>query len=90
MHTRTYFVLPASVAVTVLGLVTWVAARPTFLSHRPAKPDTSESVAVAADRVNSLLQTKWTDQSIEPAATADDFQVYRRLAIALVGTPPSL
>ena len=84
------YLLPVAVALAIVCLVAWVAARPVIVSYRSEMAQGSADVAAAADRVNALLQEAWTDASLEPAAGASDLQVYRRLALALVGTAPSL
>lgn len=96
MEMREYFLLPATVALAVLSLVGWTAIGPAMSSlgsmRAPARsvgsPD--KELEATAKRVSSLLQSAWTDITIQPAQTADDLQVFRRLALALVGTVPSL
>ncbi len=90
METRKYLLLPATVGLAVLCLVAWVAARPAVPMHSLVKAPSSDDVVAAAGQVNALLEAAWTDYSIEPAERADDLQVFRRLALALVGTAPSL
>jgi len=90
METRKYLLLPATVGLAVLCLVAWVAARPAVPTHSLAKAPGGADVAAAAGQVNALLQANWTESSIEPADRADDLQVFRRLALALVGTTPAL
>ncbi|MDA1050636.1 MAG: DUF1549 domain-containing protein [Planctomycetota bacterium] len=89
METRKYLLLPATVVLAVFCLVAWVAARPAVSAHSLANAPRGEDVAVAADRVDALLQATWAASSIEPAKVTDELQVFRRLALALVGTAPS-
>lgn len=90
MSARKHFLLPAALAATVLCLVAWVAARPSVLYFQPEKVAGSNDIRTVADRVDTLLQERWADEAIEPAVAADDLQIYRRLALALCGTAPSL
>ncbi len=90
MNAPKHLLLPTAFALAILCLVAWVAARPNIISYHSETTEGGKDVAMAADQVNALLQETWTDYSIEPAAGADDLQVYRRLALALVGTAPSL
>lgn len=91
-------------ALAVAILVAWVAVRPSFRSTGRAKEadrwvaswgeadGAADGLSVnnAAQRVDTLLETAWTANSIEPAGEAEPLQIFRRLALALVGTPPSL
>jgi hypothetical protein len=90
MSSRKYLLLPAALATAVLCLVAWVAARPAILSLRSENTQAAPDVRAAADHVDAILQDRWAYEAIEPAARADDLQVYRRLALALGGTAPSL
>jgi len=90
MEMRKYLLLPAAVALSVLGLVVWVAAGPVVSTGGGAKTPVGGDPAAAANRVDALIQLRWTDFSCEPAGVADDLQVFRRLALGLVGTAPSL
>jgi hypothetical protein len=90
METRKYFLLPAVVALSVLCLVVWVAAGPVVSTRGSANASVSGDPAAAANRVDTLIQLRWTDFACEPAAVADELQVFRRLALGLVGTAPSL
>ena len=90
MNARKQLLLPAVVAIAVPCLVAWVAARPAVSSLRAGKFDGSGDVAAAAKRVDRLLEKAQTEDSLAPAAVAEDLQVLRRLSLALVGTVPSL
>lgn len=90
METRKYFLLPAAVGLSVLCLVVWVATGPVVSRHGSANASVSGDPAATANRVDNLLQLRWDDSSCEPAAVADDLQVFRRLSLGLVGTAPSL
>ena len=89
MQTWKHFLLPATVALSVLGIVVWVAAGPAVSSRRPARVHAGADV-VGADEINALLESDWGELSIKPATAADDLQIFRRLALALVGTAPSI
>jgi hypothetical protein len=82
--------LPIAVALGVVLLVigaTRTAPRQTnrtpVLETVPALPDT-------VAQVNKYFETAWAAQHIQPAAPAPELQIYRRLALALLGTIPSL
>ena len=90
MKMRKNALLPVAVALSVVGLVAWTAVGPTRSAGRSDPIDSGAAAAAAADRVNELLQATWTENALEPASRADDLQVYRRLALALIGTTPSL
>jgi len=90
MAARSHLVLPALVAISIPGLVTWVAARPLIPSLPAAPVQGDESVAAAANEIDAILAAGWADRSIEPSAAADELQVFRRLTLALVGTSPAL
>jgi hypothetical protein len=95
MESPRNILLPAMVAIVIVGLVTWVAARPIV-------PSISQMMAVddhdidggdeeaTAQRVDAILQSSWDEASVDAAEPADDLQVLRRLSLALVGTAPSL
>ncbi len=96
MATRKYFLLPATVVIVVLGLVAWVAVGPAMSSlrgpesHSQGVVQADGDIEEAAKSVDTLLQSAWADLNIDPAPIADDLQVFRRLALGLVGTTPSL
>ena len=90
MHTRKYLLLPATVVLAVLGFVVWVAVSPSLFAFRRPQVQLGEEVTATADRIDKLIELEWGKLSIEPATTADDLQRFRRLALALVGTAPSL
>lgn len=90
METRKYFLLPAAVALSVLCLVVWVAAGPVTSTRGPANSSVIGDPAATANRVDTLMKLRWNGFSCEPAEAADDLQIFRRLALALVGTAPSL
>ena len=90
MSLRKRILPPAAVALAVLTLVAWVAARPAFESPHFETLVSEATVHVAAERVDDLLQAMWLEASVSPAERAEELQVFRRLALALVGAPPSL
>ena len=92
MVSRTKLLLPATVAIGILSIVFWTAARPVLSSSsiKTIEVSGSEEIAAAASRVDALIQRGWETASVEPAQAADELQVFRRVALALVGTQPSL
>ena len=96
MKSRKYILLPATVAFAVLSLVAWAAVSPSWSSlgrpsaFSPTAHSPLPDVEGTAKQVDALLHASWSDLAIEPAPVADDLQVFRRLALALVGTTPSL
>ncbi len=95
METWRNLLLPATVVIAIVGLVTWVAARPLVpsISQMMAVDDhdvDDGDTQAAAHRIDALLQSTWDEASVDPAEPADDLQVLRRLSLALVGTAPSL
>lgn len=90
MESRKYFLLPATVALGIVCIVSWVAVGPAVSSLSSPKVAADADVSIAAERVDALLESAWIDFEIEPAVVADDLQVFRRLTLALVGTAPSL
>lgn len=95
METPRNVLLPATVVIAIVGLVTWIAARPVMpsISQLMAADDREAAggdAETTAQRVDALLQTSWDEAAVEPAEPADDLQVLRRLSLAFVGTAPSL
>ncbi|MEZ6128840.1 MAG: DUF1549 domain-containing protein [Planctomycetaceae bacterium] len=50
----------------------------------------SQNIDESVSRVNAWLRQRWSSENLEPADTADDLTVFRRLSLALHGTIPSL
>lgn len=90
MKSSKYCLLPTAAALTVVCLVAWVAARPLMPSHRVATVGRGDAASEAVGQVDRLIEASWTDSDVEPAPSADDLQVFRRLSLALVGAVPSL
>jgi hypothetical protein len=82
-------VLPALVICATTGLVAWGTLRP-FFRPQPRGSGSPTDFAAAVGQVDRVLESQWADAGVEPAAIADELQVYRRLSLALVGTIPSL
>lgn len=90
METKKYILLPTATALTVLCLVVWTAVRPAVSSLRPTSVQVDQDLKAVTDEVNGLLESIWSDLSVQPTSIADELQVFRRLALALIGTTPSL
>ena len=50
----------------------------------------AERLRSATDAIDAALRSMWQEAGVEPAPLADDLTVARRIALALVGTIPSL
>ncbi len=66
---------------------------PPEIAHRPARADlppvpADEQALVA--RVDAVFRRQWADQGLTPTRRASDLTIARRLALALMGTIPSL
>ena len=94
--------MPASVIRTVTRLapvgvicaVAWVTAwasrsslETRVIPERGVSPSEIGPVVAALDKV---FAEKWSEFRVTPAPRADDLRVLRRMALALVGAPPSL
>jgi hypothetical protein len=90
METRKYELLPATVAIAIVGLVAWVAVRPQVPLIPQMMAADDWDVDAAANRIDALLQSSWDEAAVDAAEPADDLQVFRRLSLGLVGTAPSL
>lgn len=84
-------VIPAIIVAAVVGLCFWAIRPPQDVSANPAAgilvandlPDTSA-------QVDEFFRDRWSQMELQPAATADDLLLLRRLSLALMGTIPSL
>ncbi len=58
----------------------------------PAEPAMADPapLQVAVARVNAAFQQIWNDADVQPAETADELAILRRMSLALHGTIPSL
>ncbi|MEX0679404.1 MAG: DUF1549 domain-containing protein [Pirellulales bacterium] len=71
----------------LLALVASVARDP---ADRPRVRIQTDSVRTAAARVDSAFERLWQQAKLEPAPTAPELIVARRMSLALAGTIPSL
>jgi hypothetical protein len=90
MKSPYHFFLPTVFTCIILSLVAWVAVLPCVVSSGPEFSVERDDLTATIARVDTWLEASWKSESIEPAEDADDLQVFRRIALALVGTPPSL
>ncbi|MCH7988071.1 MAG: DUF1549 domain-containing protein, partial [Planctomycetes bacterium] len=84
------FLIPSAVVLAVAGIVFWAVRSPAsrtapMISDRP-----HDDVADVTAQVNRHFQTRWDEEHITPAETADALQILRRISLALHGTIPSL
>jgi hypothetical protein len=87
------FILPLSVAATVIALVTWAAQSPqmpTALPVAAGRTPTTEGADETVAKLNHLFASNWEAEGIRPAQAADELQMLRRLSLSLHGTIPSL
>jgi hypothetical protein len=82
-------ILPVLTAVAITGIVAWGALQP-FARQQPRAASIQQDLPTAVRAVDQILESQWRDAGVEPAAEADELQVFRRLSLALVGTIPSL
>jgi hypothetical protein len=82
--------LPLSVVVGVMVLVSAAARSPVHPVPVASVADVPPDLPAVVERVNALFQRQWAAAGVEPAPLADDLQVLRRLSLALHGTVPSL
>jgi hypothetical protein len=59
-------------------------------SHEPPPLEVVPDLNDTVGRVNQLFEQDWAKNKLEPAASAPDLLVLRRLSLALLGTIPSL
>lgn len=85
----TQIVLPlcvvAGVAVTVAG-----SARTRLLQPPEARTTPVTDDLQIVQRIDRVFERQWSDAGVEPAATADELAILRRLSQVLHGTVPSL
>jgi hypothetical protein len=82
--------VPLLVAVGVVGLVAGAARSPLRSPvDRPLASDAAE-LGAPIRQVDGYLAAEWERLGLEPAASAPELQVLRRLSLALQGTIPSL
>jgi hypothetical protein len=87
---RWKLVLPGVVLLGVIWLVS-------FVTHQPLKGIATEAAArptadldESVQKVNRLFAHRWAEHDLQPVKKADDLTVLRRIALALMGTVPSL
>ncbi len=87
---RWKLLLPGIVLITVVWLVSFVTQQPLkgIATEAAARPtaDIDESI----QKVNRFFAHRWSEQSLDPVKKADELAVLRRIALALMGTVPSL
>ena len=81
---------PIGVVCGVAWLCAWASRSPLENRRFPEPGPAPSDVAAAVTRVDAEFSRRWAEAKLAPAAPADDLQVLRRLALALVGSTPSL
>ncbi|MCH8829587.1 MAG: hypothetical protein IID45_08425, partial [Planctomycetes bacterium] len=92
------YAVSALAVIAVIGLVAWAAGDPRSSETPTDVPGDLDSVV---GRVNRHLEKRWRNakieaggevrkSSVQPASSAQQLQVLRRLSLALHGTIPSL
>lgn len=82
--------LPIAVVLGILLLVIGSTRTAPRQSNRPPVLQEVPDFAQAVGTVDKFFEAEWARQNLQPAAPAPELQVYRRLALALLGTIPSL
>ncbi len=87
---RWKLLLPGVVLLAIIWLVSFVTDQPlkgvaTEESARPTA-DLDDSV----QKVNTFFARRWASEDLQPVKTAGELSVLRRIALALMGTVPSL
>ncbi|MBI3863487.1 MAG: DUF1549 domain-containing protein [Planctomycetia bacterium] len=87
--------LSCLIGLAICGVVSWTAARPQALL-RPAGSPVARSLGFSDDHhsivrhIDERFESRWRDAGLTPAEPADEFQIFRRLTLALFGSIPSL
>ncbi|TWT30746.1 DUF1549 domain-containing protein [Blastopirellula retiformator] len=78
------------VSAVVGGLV--IPQRPPQVAEiaHPLGPVERNDIQAVADRVDLQFEQTWADAGLQPAPTADDLTLIRRISLGLTGTVPSL
>ena len=83
-------ILPLLVVLGVFALVASAArsplARPRPGVETPANPEVFTSV----EQIDRFFLQRWKESDLQPAASADDLTMFRRISLVLHGTAPSL
>ncbi|MBS0207897.1 MAG: DUF1549 domain-containing protein [Planctomycetes bacterium] len=66
------------------------AIRPLRQERNAAERMLAPDIQTSVDRLNKVFEERWRKQGVEPAPPAGESTVVRRLALALMGTIPSL
>ena len=80
-------------AMLIAGLVmkaVEVAGRVEDLSGTPAEVVPEQQLDAAVTRLNEQFHQQWQSENVQIVNTVDDLAVFRRLALAMYGTVPSL
>ncbi len=82
--------LPLCVVAFVISLVAWAASSPINQSPKaPANP-LGKPVTDTVRLIDQFFETQWSQKEITSSEMTDDFNLLRRLSLALHGTLPSL
>lgn len=77
---------PGIVLLAIILLVRFVTAQP----DREATGQPSAGVSDSAAKIDQFFARRWAEEQQAPARRADDLVILRRIALALMGTIPSL
>jgi hypothetical protein len=81
---------PIGVVCGVAWLCAWASRSPLENRRFPEPGPTPADVAAPIRELDTLMVRRWADAGLTPASPANEMQVLRRLALALVGATPSL
>lgn len=82
--------LPFAVGLTLVGIVAGVALRPFVTRATMSTINADAEFETTAADIDDWFAARWRAADIQPAETAEDLVVFRRLSLALVGAVPSL
>jgi len=87
---RWKLLLPGIVLLAVIWLVSFVTSQPLkgIATEESANPTTGIDESI--QKVNTFFTRRWASEDLQPTKTADELAVLRRIALALMGTVPSL
>lgn len=83
-------VWPLLVVAGVMAVTTLAMQDPARVRADVPQPELADDLAPTVRQVDAELARVWAKEGLSPAAPAEELAVLRRLALALVGTAPSL
>ena len=82
--------LPGVVLLAVIWLVSFVTNQPLKGVATEASAQPTADIDESIQKVNTFFTRRWASEGLQPAKKVDDLSVLRRIALALMGTVPSL